>query len=725
MLQTCLFCLSLVTIATEQVWLQDLNSDLDRRHLEAGLPSTLNFRLSRRDASRSSLLDLKLEENTRLNANAPVFTVKKTPDGKQKLERKNSAPFMVTKFYQDKKAGGTFQVTCQNRKGGPCQRSLSGNLNISGRNYEIRPVPESPELPTLSATRDLHNEDDVPHVLIPSGEEMTRPNMSKTFTDAAEIPDRDNKPRSELLEELQALLSDEQKRMIEKKLAMKFSRTKRSSPVYALEIVIAVDNALWNRYFTSTSASNGLNQDESTELRLRQHFAHIINGASLRYESIEDPEMNIYLTISGFLFYKDLDSTNPYPPSSLPNIDGTEYCDADSYINNLISWSATLTDLPPNDHIAVFTGYELYSGSTSNTGVAGKAWVKGVCNSYRTSINEDTTYFTTVSVFAHELGHNLGSSHDGSSGSSGCLASDEYIMAPMVASFSPGEAYSVNPWRFSPCSVTAFKSYVDSMGSGNCLLDSSYYYDEQEYTDHMTLLPGELHSADEQCRLARGDNSYLCSSPTDEDICRVMMCKGDDGYCWYYAAARGTPCGETSQNKWCIDGQCVTRSDDHVGTVGSNSDNDNTGGSTNTGSGGGGSSGTVTNPPAQTTVNNMNSGCVNIGWQDWTCNDISEYFFDAYSLTPSQWCTDPNWYDACCAYCNGDYNQVITTTTTTTQAPVNDGCVDIGWSCASGPWTCQEVSDYFQSAYGYGPTSWCLDPNWKGRCCQFCAGYGI
>lgn len=44
--------------------------------------------------------------------------------------------------------------------------------------------------------------------------------------------------------------------------------------------------------------------------------------------------------------------------------------------------------------------------NVSDNAVAGKAWVGGVCKAmYRTSINEDGGYYTTVSVTAHELGH--------------------------------------------------------------------------------------------------------------------------------------------------------------------------------------------------------------------------------------------------------------------------------------------------------------------------------
>ena len=59
----------------------------------------------------------------------------------------------------------------------------------------------------------------------------------------------------------------------------------------------------------------------------------------------------------------------------------------------------------------------------------------------------------------------LGASHDGSGSSGGCQADSKYIMAPMVTSFYPNQPYTLNPWRFSQCSIEAFKTYVSSMGS--------------------------------------------------------------------------------------------------------------------------------------------------------------------------------------------------------------------------------------------------------------------
>jgi hypothetical protein len=73
---------------------RDLNADIDRRNLEsAGLPSQLNFQLLR--GNNEPDFHLNLEENLRLNANAPVYDVMPTSDGKQKLVRKTSTPIKV------------------------------------------------------------------------------------------------------------------------------------------------------------------------------------------------------------------------------------------------------------------------------------------------------------------------------------------------------------------------------------------------------------------------------------------------------------------------------------------------------------------------------------------------------------------------------------------------------------------------------------------------------
>jgi len=50
--------------------------------------------------------------------------------------------------------------------------------------------------------------------------------------------------------------------------------------------------------------------------------------------------------------------------------------------------------------------------------------------------------------------------HDGYDSATSCQTEDRYVMAPSVALFTSQTDYSVNPWRFSYCSVENFKSYI-------------------------------------------------------------------------------------------------------------------------------------------------------------------------------------------------------------------------------------------------------------------------
>lgn len=71
--------------------MQDLNSDQDRRHLDAGLPSQLAFNLQRETGN----VKLTLEENRRLNANAPVYEVTEGQQGESDIVKKESVPISV------------------------------------------------------------------------------------------------------------------------------------------------------------------------------------------------------------------------------------------------------------------------------------------------------------------------------------------------------------------------------------------------------------------------------------------------------------------------------------------------------------------------------------------------------------------------------------------------------------------------------------------------------
>lgn len=79
------------------------------------------------------------------------------------------------------------------------------------------------------------------------------------------------------------------------------------------------------------------------------------------------------------------------------------------------------------------------------------------------------------------------------------------------------------------------------------------FYDFKNWIDR---LPGELYSADEQCRLVFGKNSSICF---DMPHCKKLWCTTEDSSCrtQHMPWADGTNCGEFGQ--WCQEGKCVDR----------------------------------------------------------------------------------------------------------------------------------------------------------------------
>ena len=95
----------------------------------------------------------------------------------------------------------------------------------------------------------------------------------------------------------------------------------------------------------------------------------------------------------------------------------------------------------------------------SRSGVVGLAYLAGICDSNRYSIVEDKGGFSSIGVTAHEIGHNLGSGHDGDNNApySSCNTTANHIMTPSVGVFSSN---LLNQLSFSSCSLVAFKSVL-------------------------------------------------------------------------------------------------------------------------------------------------------------------------------------------------------------------------------------------------------------------------
>lgn len=217
----------------------------------------------------------------------------------------------------------------------------------------------------------------------------------------------------------------------------------------------------------------------------------------------------------------------------------------------------------------------LITGSDRSGSVTGLAWLKTVCTTYATGVNEaagQTDGFVVTTV-THELGHNFGSSHD--STGNVCPASG-FIMAAIGS-----ENDAINP-TWSSCSVSAVSTYIQS--NGFCLSSSA----RQVITNTTACGDGVIQAdSGEQCDL--GSDNGVSGSPCSSECqligqcaageccniatgkfmpagtpCRASLgscdlpdtCSGNSGFCDNNVVPDGTSCIEHTQNGKCYQGQC-------------------------------------------------------------------------------------------------------------------------------------------------------------------------
>ena len=190
---------------------------------------------------------------------------------------------------------------------------------------------------------------------------------------------------------------------------------------------------------------------------------------------------------------------------------------------------------------------------------SGYAYVGGACvrNVYLKKISsvalvEDSGGYKGVIVAAHEIGHLLGSVHDGD-------AAPSYLRGPGAKSCPWSEGYIMSDRRYtargqlwSDCSVKQMKHFL-STRTAQCL------YNVPATTDfslpgHLSL-PGSSVSLDQQCRADKGTRACY----HDHRVCAQLFCYTSN-YSGCYAsrpAVEGSDCGH---NRHCISGKCVQKS---------------------------------------------------------------------------------------------------------------------------------------------------------------------
>jgi hypothetical protein len=105
----------------------------------------------------------------------------------------------------------------------------------------------------------------------------------------------------------------------------------------------------------------------------------------------------------------------------------------------------------------------LVTGKDLDGSTAGIAYVGTLCSSERGVSLSQASYGTTISalIMAHELGHNLGASHDGESGTACASVGGGFIMAPAVSGFP----------TFSSCSLGVMEAAIER---ANCVTPAEF-----------------------------------------------------------------------------------------------------------------------------------------------------------------------------------------------------------------------------------------------------------
>ncbi|KAL4217399.1 hypothetical protein ACF0H5_023849 [Mactra antiquata] len=324
------------------------------------------------------------------------------------------------------------------------------------------------------------------------------------------------------------------------------TRRKRQSVEYEIEMFVVFDYKSYKFWYGLTE---GNNRESDTFQLMMEYAAYLVNSIDNRYKSINNEEMVIDVLSAG-VYVADNPSASDWSEN---NADGDQVPNS-STLNDFTGWIIGQTNLPQYDHAMALTGYDIVSETSTQSGSAGLAYKGGLCTPQSTSIVEETFNFMTMTTAAHELGHSLGSSHDGEDNN--CNTEDNFIMAT-VNKVSNNIDNTKNIWIFSNCSVDDFRNFIgilDATGN-NCMLSTS-----DNSLQVTTLQPmGEVYTADATCVNTYGEGSFVCRSLQNyTSICSEMFCaEPGTTQCYGLIPAEGLPCG---QGKWCENGLCVASS---------------------------------------------------------------------------------------------------------------------------------------------------------------------
>ncbi|XP_021960067.1 venom metalloproteinase antarease-like TtrivMP_A isoform X1 [Folsomia candida] len=288
--------------------------------------------------------------------------------------------------------------------------------------------------------------------------------------------------------------------------------------------------------------------------RITEYYALFIKSVNNIYAQSEDPAINFQVVGINVITTR---AAQPYIENN-PSLTSPEaYLIGPTLTDFSTFMSTNAAQYPVNDVIVLLTG-ETFDLSPDGE-ILGRAYISGACKPTEKMaiVTDPRARFGGVMIFAHEMGHTLGSWHDGQGTSADCAPDGGFLMQA-------GGGNGDNRFKLGSCSKRAINTYISSV-SGTCLSVKNNVGVPWEVPSN---LPGDLVDLNAFCRNSvRNPNARVDTDPSirPDDMCYAVRCQypppcdppSQDAVCRgtsRYPAPDGAACSSDGK---CQLGRCV------------------------------------------------------------------------------------------------------------------------------------------------------------------------